>query len=150
MRRMLKCLLAALWIMMVLMLPAAQADDGTAWMDEPCPVTGIHSLQFEDIQIGDCTHESIVRWYCPDCGKSHTSIEPAPGHQWDDGVVTTAATCTTDGVKTYTCTRLITNTWCGATYTETIPALGHDWDSGVVTAAATCTADGVKTFTCSR
>ncbi|MGM9650995.1 MAG: hypothetical protein ACI3VX_03530, partial [Faecousia sp.] len=40
-------------------------------------------------------------------------------HEWDDGVVTTAATCTTAGVKTYTCAK------CGETKTEEIPALGH-------------------------
>lgn len=38
--------------------------------------------------------------------------------------VTTAATCTTDGVKTFTCT-------CGASYTENIPATGHSYADGV-------------------
>ncbi|MBR3553301.1 MAG: hypothetical protein IKN72_07925 [Clostridia bacterium] len=85
--------------------------------------------------------------------------------------VTTAATCTTAGVRTYTCS-------CGASYTETITALGHNygawtklndtqhqrvcsrnsshvekanhtWNSGVVTKAATCSATGVRTYTCS-
>ena len=41
-------------------------------------------------------------------------------HNWDAGKVTTAATCTTDGVKTYTCSI------CGETKTETIKATGHD------------------------
>ena len=36
-------------------------------------------------------------------------------------MVTTPATCTSDGVRTYTCTR----PGCGATYTESIPAKGH-------------------------
>ena len=44
-------------------------------------------------------------------------------HTWDNGTVT-EATCTTDGVKTYTCTA------CGATKTETIPATGHDVGTG--------------------
>ena len=52
-------------------------------------------------------------------------------HTWDDGVVTTEPTCTTEGVKTYTCT----NPNCAAcialgsaaTKTEVIPALGHDF-----------------------
>ena len=38
--------------------------------------------------------------------------------------VTTAATCTTNGVKTYTCE-------CGNTYTESIPATGHNYVDGV-------------------
>lgn len=44
-------------------------------------------------------------------------------HQWNEGEITTAATCTTDGVKTFTCTR----EGCGETKTETIPALGHNY-----------------------
>ncbi|MBQ6018739.1 MAG: fibronectin type III domain-containing protein, partial [Clostridia bacterium] len=39
----------------------------------------------------------------------------ATGHIWDDGVVTTAATTETEGVKTFTCTT------CGAARTESIP-----------------------------
>ena len=42
---------------------------------------------------------------------------------WDNGVVTTAPTCTTEGVKTFTCSN-------GETRTETIPALGHDYQGG--------------------
>ena len=45
--------------------------------------------------------------------------------------VTTAATCTTAGVKTYTCSK------CGNIYSETIPATGHHFVSG------TCTSCGL-------
>ena len=38
----------------------------------------------------------------------------------DKGVVTTQPTCTTDGVKTFTCKH-----GCGYTTTEVIPATGH-------------------------
>ena len=41
-------------------------------------------------------------------------------HQWNDGEVTTAATCTAAGEKTYTCV-------CSATRTETVSATGHNW-----------------------
>ena len=54
--------------------------------------------------------------------------------------VTTEATCTADGVMTYTCK-------CGESYTETVEALGHSYKSEVTT-EATCTADGVMTYTC--
>ena len=69
--------------------------------------------------------------------------EPAPAHEhtWDEGSVTTPATCENAGVKTYKCE-------CGETKTESIPALGHNWDAGVVSTPATCGAAGVKTFTC--
>ena len=60
---------------------------------------------------------------------------------WDDGVVTTEPTCTTEGVKTYTCSN-------GETKTETIPALGHNWV--LESDTATCTTAGVKTYKCSR
>ena len=69
-------------------------------------------------------------------------VDPALGHDMDEGVVTKEATCTEAGVKTFTCKR------CGYTMTEAIAALGHDWDNGVVTKEATCTEEGVKTFTC--
>ena len=56
-------------------------------------------------------------------------------HSWNSGVVTTAAGCETEGVRTYTCTA------CGETRTETIPATGHTavTDPAV---AATCTTAG--------
>ena len=59
----------------------------------------------------------------------------ALGHSWDNGKVTKAATCTTTGTKTYTCTR------CKKTRTETIAATGHKAvkDAAV---AATCETAG--------
>ena len=47
--------------------------------------------------------------------------KPAHVHTWDEGVVTKEATCTEDGVKTYTCT----DPDCNATKTAVIEALGH-------------------------
>ena len=41
-------------------------------------------------------------------------------HLWGGGIVTTAATCTTPGVKTFTCIE------CGETKTKTIKATGHE------------------------
>ena len=81
---------------------------------------------------------------CSDCGAELDASEviPALGHAWDEGVVTTPATCEADGVKTFTCGR------CGDIYTEAVAKLGHAYDSGVVTTPATCEAEGVKTFTC--
>ncbi|MBP3413562.1 MAG: S-layer homology domain-containing protein, partial [Oscillospiraceae bacterium] len=47
-------------------------------------------------------------------------------HAWNEGEVTTAATCAEDGVMTYTCTL------CGATKTEVIPATGaHNFVDGI-------------------
>ena len=55
--------------------------------------------------------------------------------------VTTYATCTKDGVRTYTCAL------CSNSYTVTIPAEGHSY--GAVVTAPTCTAQGYTTYTCS-
>ena len=79
----------------------------------------------------------VVRMYyvaCPTESGQHT---------WDDGQVTTAATCTENGVMTYTCTM------CGDTKTETIPATGHAYgepvwkwnDDFTASATFTCTND---------
>lgn len=57
--------------------------------------------------------------------------------------VTKAATCTTTGVKTYTCST------CGDTYTETIMKTGHNYSFAWTTdKAATCTAEGSKSHHC--
>jgi hypothetical protein len=66
-------------------------------------------------------------------------------HEWGDWVVTTPATCTTEGVETKTCA-------LDATHTETrsIPALGHDWGDWVVTKKPTVTEEGEETKTCKR
>ena len=70
-------------------------------------------------------------------------VIPALDHDWDNGVVTTPATCTKDGVKTYTCKRDVSHT-----YTEAIPATGHDYTEKVV--LPTCESDGYTIFTCNN
>ena len=55
--------------------------------------------------------------------------------------ITTDATCTEDGVKTYTCE-------CGDTYTEAIPATGHSFTNYVYNEDATYDADGTETAKC--
>ena len=75
---------------------------------------------------------------CSVCGTEYGS---AAGHSWDNGEITTAATCTVAGVKTYTCA-------CSATKTEAIDPLGHAWNEGDETTPATCTVAGVMTYTC--
>lgn len=70
-------------------------------------------------------------------------VKPAGQHNWDEGKVTTPATCTTDGVKTYTCKV------CSETKTEPIKASGHSLTK-VEAVAATCTEGGNNEYyTCS-
>lgn len=65
---------------------------------------------------------------------------PLGDHVWDDGAVTTPATCTAEGVKTYTCTA------CGETRTERIAAAGHDYRLEVTEPG--CLTQGYTTHVC--
>ena len=58
--------------------------------------------------------------------------------------ITTPQTCTTEGLKTFTCE-------CGESYTEAIPVdeNAHNY-VGEITTKPTCESDGVKTFTCTH
>lgn len=82
--------------------------------------------------------------YCLDCGQklaSGTKLEPT-GHHYDSGVVSKAATCTEDGVRTYLCAD------CGSTYTTLIKASGHLYGEWVVKTPATPTTKGEEARTC--
>ena len=60
----------------------------------------------------------------------------------DDGVVSTAPTCTEAGVMLFTCER------CGHTETEDIEPTGHDMSNSEVVTAPTCTTEGVLSAVC--
>lgn len=67
------------------------------------------------------------------------AVREKHAHTWTEKV-TTAATCTEAGEKTFTCV-------CGATKKEEIPATGHSWGEPEVTYAANGQ-DGEKVYTC--
>ena len=63
--------------------------------------------------------DDVIRLY-------YVACPTADGHHiWNDGEVTKAATCTENGVMTYTCTM------CSDTKTEVIPATGHAYGEPV-------------------
>ena len=106
--------------------------------------THVWDEEYDVIKAATCLEEGEAKYYC-DCGETEIRAIPALGHDWDEGVVTTAATCKKEGIKTFTCKR----EGCGATKEEPIPVLEeHIWDEGVVSVPATCKDKGVKTFTC--
>ncbi len=114
-------------------------------------------------KISNSEHQRV----CSKC----SSVEKK-SHTWDDGVITTPATHTQEGVKTYTCSD------CNGTRTEAIDRItdhsygqwqsyddnqhvkscvcghslyeAHTWDSGKITTAPTTTTEGERTFTCSE
>ena len=57
------------------------------------------------------------------------------------GAITLQATCTSDGVRTYTCS-------CGDSYTVTITATGHSYSSSVT--LPSCTQQGYTLHTCAN
>mgnify|MGYP004565935619 CR=1 FL=1 len=76
-------------------------------------------------------------YHWEECACGATSKKYA--HTWTEKV-TTAATCTEPGEKTFTCV-------CGATKKEAIHATGHSWGEPEVTYAANGQ-DGEKVYTC--
>ena len=91
-----------------------------------------------------------IEYYAPRSSMSETPnktvTNPTGDFVWDSGTVTTPATCTEKGVRTYTCTS------SSHTKTEDIPALNHSFDGQeyVSNNDATCEQDGTKTATCVR
>ena len=98
----------------------------------------------------DLTVEGSIQIYKP--GKNintdtpDKTIEGQKGdHSWNAGEVTTPATCTAPGVRTYTCTKNPAHT-----KTEPIPALNHLFGAYTFNNDATCTQDGTETAKCER
>ena len=92
-----------------------------------------------------CGKAGRVDTICSNCGEvvSTRELPPTGAHVWGNGVVTTAPTETTPGVRTYTCSG------CDQTRTEAIPATGtHDYKF-TKTVAPTCTDGGYDLYTCS-
>ena len=118
-------------------------SDGTACLHRNTTV-----LEAKD---ATCTETGLTAGtHCLDC---NTDIVPqetvdinADAHNYTSEI-TTLPTCTTKGVKTYTCTHNAEHT-----YTEEveIDANAHAWNEGVITKAPTCTTKGVKTYTCTH
>ena len=92
-----------------------------------------------------CGEAGRVDTICSNCGEvvSTRELPPTGAHVWGNGVVTTAPTETTPGVRTFTCSG------CDQTRTEAIPATGaHDYQF-TKTVAPTCTDGGYDLYTCS-
>lgn len=96
-----------------------------------------------NIDRNNWTFDETHHWHAADCGRPAHNEDFAP-HTEDSGTVTTAPTCTENGVKTYKCTV------CDKVLrTEEIPATSHTEDSVPVTTAPTCVTKGLKTYKCS-
>ena len=88
-----------------------------------------HELSRETITVDKVAHTGgtatcVEKATCSVCGEKYGDLAD---HSWDEGVVTTPATCTTEGVMTFTCT--VDN--CGETRTETIAKSAHNFVDNV-------------------
>ena len=120
-------------------------------------------------------YDAANHWHPATCAHMDEKKDLA-AHNWNEGVITTQPTETTEGVKTYTCTT------CGNTKTATIGMLdhvhtfdmerwaydtanhwhpatcahmdekkdlaAHNWNDGVITTPSDYGVEGEKTFTC--
>ncbi len=108
-----------------LQVEAHQWDGGTVVSAATCQTEGLIKYTcvcgYTKTEPTDKTDHVYGEWLSDDQG--HWKVCQTEGcgettekvyHQWDGGVVTTAATCRTDGIKTFTCTD------CNYTREETI------------------------------
>lgn len=114
---------------------------GNFYFDVDIPATG-HSTVSIAAKTPTC---SEIGWndyvYCSKC--DYTTYKEIPkdntAHKWDNGTITTTATCKVNGVKTYTCQHN-----AGHTYTEGLGlnADNHANTKNVPEVKATCTKTG--------
>ena len=105
------------------------------------PATGHNYGEIVYEKEPDCEHGSRGYKVCASCGYKQTlDYIPALGHSYISRV-TRAATCTEDGIVTYTCTR------CGDSYEVTTHA-EHHYELTVTEAG--CYEDGASVYTCSK
>lgn len=107
--------------------------------------TGHQHTEIRNKKEATCKEEGYTGdTYCTDCETKVSSGQAIPktDHTWDNGKVTTEATCEHTGVRTYTCSV------CGETKKEEIPKTDHTYDDGTVTKKPTCIETGIKTYTC--
>ena len=101
---------------------------------EECMDQGSHVFNTGEWEKDESSHWQV----CAVCGYR----EESSSHKWDGGQVTRAASCVSQGTRTYTCTV------CGATKTESIPLTAHSWDGGTTTIQPTVTEKGESMFKC--
>ena len=99
-----------------------------------------HSYTLSEVKQATCIADGLETYTCS-CGDSYTKTNKATGHNWDEGKITTEPTCTTEGVKTFTCNN------CGEIKTETIEKTDHNYqwktNGNTRTLKCSCGATGI-------
>ena len=109
------------------------------------PAAG-HDWHVTREEAATTTSEGRRIYTCGECGQTREESipklpQPSHTHSYSPRE-TKAATCTENGVVTYSCS-------CGDSYTQNTAALGHSYRSEV-TKQPTVSAEGVMTYTCGR
>ena len=107
---------------------------------EKVSATGHQHTELRNKKEATCKEEGYSGdTWCKDCGKkilSGQTIAKTENHSWDAGKVTTKATCTEEGEKTFTCSI------CGDEKTEKVSATGHQHTELRNKKEATCKEEG--------
>ena len=106
---------------------------------EEIAATGHRNTEYRNAKEATCAEAGYTGdLYCKDCNTKlrNGSAIAKKSHTWDAGMITTMATCTAKGIRTYTCTS------CKATKTEEIAATGHQHTEIRNVKAATCAQEG--------
>ena len=115
---------------------------GTKYTDNTVLAKGHQYGEWKEIKAATETAVGKESRKCKNCNKSEERDIPkiikGHTHQYNSSI-TKAATCESDGVKTFTCS-------CGASYTETIGKTAHNYSKTVV--KPTCTTPGYTKNTC--
>ena len=98
-----------------------------------------HNYQ-DEVTAPDCTHFGYTTHTCADCGYSYKDDYTNVTEHEYTSEVTKEASCTEEGIMTYTCE-------CGKSYTQTIPMAEHAYEA--VVTAPTHDKMGYTTHTCS-
>ena len=108
------------------------------------PAYGHKWGEWETDSEATCTEGEIQKRKCPNClGVETRTVGQALGHDYSTFKITAkAATCTTDGVGIYQCTR------CSGTTNKVIPAFGHKWGEYVTETPVSCTEAEVRIRKC--
>lgn len=101
---------------------------------------GSYTYNNDATELADGTETAV----CSVCGERSTrtaaGTKLAHVHSYTEAITTPPA-CTTDGLKTFSCS-------CGSSYTEAVPATGHIWGDYAYNNDATTESDGTKTRCC--
>ena len=93
-------------------------EDSTAAIALVCPLYNGGSAHTHTFDESKWVSDETAHWHAASCEHT-TETKDKAAHTWNDGEITTPASCTEEGEKTYTCTV------CGYVKTESVAKTAH-------------------------